>query len=197
MEPDDVFEIDDLETLQLLADETRVSILELALVPRTVTELADELAVPRTRLYHHVHTLEERGLIRVVETRRAGAVEEKVYQAAAKAYKPSRRFLETASPREQAEAVAAAVLGTTSVDFIRSMDRGIATFDQRGESRSVSVARRLLRLTPTELSELVSELEELVGRYDRLDEEDPGDDPDRQVIGVLTVVYPSSRRLPG
>ncbi len=190
-EPADVFWIDDEETFELLADPTRLEILELTMVPRSVTEIAEAMAVPRTRLYHHVRLLEDAHMIGVAETRQAGAMTEKLYRATAKSYQPSKTFLENAAPREQADAVISSVLNATRADFVRAVGAGITRLGDRRESRTVSVARRLMRLRPERLHALVTELEELFERYG---EDDDGNDA--ITVGVLSVVHPSSRQLP-
>ena len=83
----EVFEIEDAETFEMLADPSRVEMLERLHHPASVGELAEDMGVPRTRLYHHVKLLEEAGMIRVVDTRRKGAMEEKVYQVAARSFR--------------------------------------------------------------------------------------------------------------
>ena len=69
--------IDDVATLKAMADPTRAAILELLTEPRSVTELARTLDVPRTRLYHHVELLREKGLVEQVDERRVGALTER------------------------------------------------------------------------------------------------------------------------
>src|SRR5262245_46354904 len=63
----------DVETLKALSDPLRLRIIERMVTridePWTVKELAAELGVPPTRLYHHVDLLLERELIRPVERR--------------------------------------------------------------------------------------------------------------------------------
>jgi DNA-binding transcriptional ArsR family regulator len=76
--PDDVFWLENKEHFDLLSDSTRLEIIELLLSPRSVADLAERMGVPRTRLYHHVNLMEDAGMIRVVETRPAGAQQEKV-----------------------------------------------------------------------------------------------------------------------
>ena len=44
---------------------------------RSITELADELDVPKGTVRHHVKVLEDAGLVRVVRTRRVRAVTER------------------------------------------------------------------------------------------------------------------------
>lgn len=136
--PDPVFLIDDAATFELLADPTRVEILESLMVPKSVTQVAEVMGVPRTRLYHHFKLLHEAGMIRVVETRRVGAATESIHQASAYSFKPSRRFLESAVPRTQAEAVLTSLLGATRADVLRAVDEGIASIENRGGDRRLT-----------------------------------------------------------
>lgn len=190
-EPADVYWIEDEETFELLADPTRLEIIELAMVARSVTEIAEAMRVPRTRLYHHVKLLEGSGMIAVAETRQAGALTEKIYQTAAKSFQPSEKFLENAPPREQADAVISSILGSTRTDFVRAVDEGLVRLGDPTKKRTVSLSRRLMRLRPERLHQLVDELEALLDRYD-----DEPDDVDGAIpVGVLSVVHPSSRRF--
>jgi DNA-binding transcriptional ArsR family regulator len=189
--PDDVFWIDDRETLDLLGDPVRLEIIEQLSEPRSVTEIAEAMDVPRTRLYHHVRLLEDAGLIRVVETREVGALTERRYQVSAKSFRPSERFMEQSLPREQAEAMLTALFGATRADFVRSVDEGIVSFRDDKDSRRLTLARRLLSLTPEKLAALVDDIESLISSYDSDD-----DDPDAIPVAVLHVVYPSSRTKP-
>lgn len=186
----DVFWIDDPETFELLADSNRLQILELTLVPRSATEIAEAMDVPRTRLYHHIKLLEEAGIIAVADTRQAGAMTEKIYQAAAKSYQPSQSFLETSAPRQQAEGVMASLLGSTQADFVRAVEEGIVRMHDQPSHRTISLGRRFFRLTPQKLHAFIEDLEALFNRY-----EDVGDIEGAMPVGVLHVIHPSSRRL--
>ena len=185
----DVYWIDDAEIFELLADPTKLEILEMTAVPRSVSEIAEAMGVPRTRLYHHVGALEEAGIIAVADTRPAGAMTEKLYRAAAKSYQPSKKFQETSPPRDFADALMASLLSTTRADFVRAADEGLVSLRNGDEERSVSLGRRLMRLTPERLAEFIEELEALLDRYSEADD-------DGMAVGMLHVVHPSSRRLP-
>jgi DNA-binding transcriptional ArsR family regulator len=184
----EVFWIDNVQTFELLADPTKVEILELTAIPHSVSEIAQAMGVPRTRLYHHVGALEEAGIIAVAATRQAGAMTEKLYQAAAKSYQPSDTFRHGAPSRDVADAIMAALLGSTRADFVRAADEGLVNMHDDKSMRSVSLGRRLLRLTPERLAQLIGDLEELFDRYDAPDD-------DGVPIGVLHVIHPSSRRI--
>jgi DNA-binding transcriptional ArsR family regulator len=181
----EVYWIDDAATFELLADPTKLEILELTAVPRSVSEIAEAMGVPRTRLYHHVGALEDAGIIAVADTRPAGAMTEKLYRAAAKSYQPSEKFRASAPARDLADAVMTSLLGTTRADFVRAADEGLVSLREDQQMRSVSLGRRLMRLTPERLAEFIDELEAL---FDRYGEPDDG--------GMAIGVHPSSRKLP-
>ena len=107
MEQREVMEFEDIEALELLNSPIRVRILRHMLEPASVKEVAENLGVPATRLYYHVNLLEEAGIISVVETRKVGAMLQKVYQTTARNFRPSPRL--PRSDREPAELARIAV----------------------------------------------------------------------------------------
>lgn len=79
--------VGDLETLRLLADPLRLSILGAFPAGRagqsmSVKEIAEKLDEGQTKLYRHVKKLEEAGLLYVAETRVVSGIIEKRYRAA-------------------------------------------------------------------------------------------------------------------
>ncbi len=191
-EPADVFWIEDAETFAILGDPKRLELLETFYKPRSVSEAAEILGVPRTRLYHHVKLLEESGMIKVADTRQAGAMTEKVYRVAAKSYRPSKSFLAGAAPKERAEALLATLLGATRADFVRSVHEGIAKLGNPDDEKQVTLSRGFLRLTPARLVEFIKELEAL---FERFHDESEDGEPESLRVAVLNVVYPSSRQI--
>ena len=194
--PADVFWLETSAHFDLLSDSTRLEIIELLVRPRSVAELAARMKVPRTRLYHHVNQLEKAAMIRVVDTRPAGAKTEKLYQVAAYSFQPSEEYLERALPREKAQAVITSIFRTTEADFVRSVEEGAVTFEDKAGSRRMHIRRGLLLLEGERLNELISELEALYERYEidteTLDEPLPDD---VRVIGTVSLVYPSARNI--
>lgn len=68
------------DQLQALGDPTRWKILgRLIDGPASIQELSRSLAVPKGTIGHHVHVLEDAGLIRLAETQRVRGVMEKRY----------------------------------------------------------------------------------------------------------------------
>ncbi|MEV7009225.1 helix-turn-helix domain-containing protein [Streptosporangium sp. NPDC051022] len=81
----DVRRITDLETLRMLADPLRLSILAAFpggenADPLTVKELAERLGENQTKLYRHIKQLEEANLIYVAQTRVVSGIIEKRYR---------------------------------------------------------------------------------------------------------------------
>lgn len=194
--PDETFWLDTPEQFEALGEPTRLEMLELLMRPHTVAEVAERMRVPRTRLYHHVNLLEETGMIRVVDTRRSGAVTEKIYQVTATSFQPSPRYLEEALPREQARAVMTSVLGATEADFVRAVDDGTISLRDKASARRLHVRRSLLLLDADRLDALVRDLEAVYANY----EADPRDfagpiDDDVMVVAALSVIHPSSRNV--
>ncbi|MEY9968663.1 DNA-binding transcriptional ArsR family regulator [Streptacidiphilus sp. MAP12-16] len=92
--------VDDIDTLKALADPLRVTMLRVMMDGTdqgfrawTAKELATELGEPQTKLYRHLKQLEERGLIRVAETRLVSGIVEQRYMAAQTGLEFSRDFL--------------------------------------------------------------------------------------------------------
>jgi len=70
-----------IELMKVLSDPRRMQILELAVDPITVKELADAMEEKPSRLYYHVNKLQETGMLKVVDTKQTGNLVEKYYQA--------------------------------------------------------------------------------------------------------------------
>lgn len=164
--PEDEFLIEDLETMRMLNHPVRTSILQLLIFePKSVKDVAADLDVPVTRLYYHVNMLEEAGIIRVVATRKAGAMVQKLYQATARSYKPSPSMIATIEdPREAAQVAVATVLDTARVDIEQTL---LARFaDPEGVHHPSALGRTVLRLDHTDAQELLDRLMELVESYE-------------------------------
>jgi DNA-binding transcriptional ArsR family regulator len=175
--------IDDLETLQLIAEPTRAAIVELLAEPRSATQLAAALDVPRTRLYHHLGLLESKGLIEEVDQRRAGALTERVYRVTAKDFRASKRLLRSGN----ADVITTLLFDTTKSDFRRAVEAGDIDLDA-GE---LAMGRSIASLSPEQAAEFAAELAALVERYDAA--HDQADEP--RPFALVWALYPSSRRI--
>ena len=123
-------EITDLATLDLLNDPLRLRIISLLDEPRSVRDVAERLDVPVTRLYYHFNMMEEAGLIKIVETRKVGAMLQKLYEAAGTHYRPGKDLLSSIEdPRKFAEVATAVVLDGARLDAEEGM---LAMFEEYG-----------------------------------------------------------------
>ena len=187
-QPAEVFDIDDLDTLKVLTAEPRIEIIELLRKPASVAQLAERMEVPRTRLYHHINTLEEIGAIVVVDERRAGAMTEKFYQVAAKTYQPSKKFLESSTPKEQATAIVDSLFSITKNDFVSAVEQERVDLAEDERQRRLTLSRRVYTLTPERTSELVAKVESILAEFEADDETE-----DTRPFAVLFIAHPSSR----
>ncbi len=136
--------------------------------------------------------MEQNGLIHVVGERKARALNERVYVAAAKEFRPGPGILEEATGDEMAEALLTTVLDTTRADFIRAVRSGVVRLDEIGEHQLLAVGRCLVRLPEAKAEKFAREVEELVRR---MNEEDTQADED-PVFAFAFVFYPTKRRTP-
>lgn len=179
--------IKDIETLKAMAEPTRAAILELLAEPRSVTELAKALEVPRTRLYHHIEILVEKGLVEQVDERQAGALTERIYALTAKTFRASQRLLREGDTNDRIDAVTTLMLDTTKSDLKRFLLDAL----EHGKETKLGVGRSIAFLTEEEAERFVSELDALVAAFD----EAHAERPDAKPYALTWALYPSSRRI--
>lgn len=122
MEQHEFMEVEDPAIFEVLNNTLRTRILRRLIEPNSIREVAEDLKVPPTRLYYHVNLLEEAGIIEVVETRKVGAMLQKIYQTTAKSFRPSRKLAEAdLEPEELAKITAGVVLDGARVDAIEAL----------------------------------------------------------------------------
>lgn len=154
--------VDDLELLAELTHLQRGAIVRRLKEPLTVAELADQLRVPVTRLYHHVNLLEQRGLIQVVATRRVAAVVERRYQAVARSFTLDERLFHELDGAELGHALGA-LFDVAKIDLQREFERGTFVGDARKEHSLLSLSE--VRLPPARRAELLQHLRALLDEY--------------------------------
>ena len=86
----DVAVIEDAAAAEVSLDPIRARMLAELAEPHTATTLAARLGLARQKVNYHVKTLEQHGLVELVEERRKGNMTERVVQASATAYVISR-----------------------------------------------------------------------------------------------------------
>ena len=127
MEQLEYMEIEDPEVFEVLNNTLRTRILRRLVEPNSIRGVAEELNVPPTRLYYHVNLLEEAGIIEVVETRKVGAMLQKIYQTVAKSFRPSPKLSESdVAPHELAKIMSGVVLDGARVDAVEALTKSFA-----------------------------------------------------------------------
>lgn len=196
--PEPEFIINDLETLKVLADPLRLQIVELCTqAPRTVKQVASVLNLPPTKLYYHIKQLEERSLIRVVDTRIVSGIVEKQYQAAALHYRVNAELFSLTSQagKEGLNVMLTGLFDDVREDIQKSVDADVLDVspkegDGRPLSRSLLLSRHRLRLKPEKADAFSRRLRTLIDEYTDQAE------PDEQPYGLLIALYPSTNNVP-
>jgi DNA-binding transcriptional ArsR family regulator len=199
--PDPEFVVNDLETLKVLADPLRIQIVELITpAPRTVKQIAADLKLPQTKLYYHIKQLEERALIRVVDTRIVSGILEKHYQAAALSYRVNKSLFSPKSPTGKMglDVMLNGLFEDTKEDIRDSVEAEVIDLlAQEGAGkplyRSLLIARNTLHLSPEKSEEFYRRLNGLIHEYIRSAADTS--EPDEQVYGLMIALYPSTRVL--
>src|SRR6201986_3872075 len=94
----DVAVIEDAASAAVSLDPIRTRMLAELAEPHTATTLAARLGLARQKVNYHVKTLEQHGLVELVEERRKGNMTERVSQASAAAYVISPAALPALAP---------------------------------------------------------------------------------------------------
>ncbi len=176
--------IDDVATLKAMADPTRAAILELLTEPRSVTELARALDVPRTRLYHHTELLRDRGLVEQVDERRVGALTERIYALTAKTFRASARLVHSGDPADRVDALTTLLFDTTKADLKLSLEAS------EGEAH-LDLGRSIAFLSDDDAQRFIAEVKSLVERFDAAHATTSSARP----YALVWALYPSSRTI--
>lgn len=171
--PAEVYELDDLDLLAELTHPTRSAVLRRMKEPRTVADVAADMGVPVTRLYHHVNKLERAGLIRVVATRQVAAVTERRYQVVARSFRVSPPFLRSADERELAAAFGA-LFDVAKLSLQRLLENGGAK-EITDDNAILTLSE--FRVEPTRRRELIERMRALLHEFG--DEDSDADDAER------------------
>jgi DNA-binding transcriptional ArsR family regulator len=183
--PDASRRIADVETLRALSDPLRLRILEAMVgrvdAPWTVKELAAALAVPQTRLYHHLDLLVERDLVRVVGQRIVSGIIERRYQVAALSFELDRELVGGGAAGESANReLLASVFDRTRSE----LEEVLAGRVEEGTAVPAVLARTLARIPR-------ARAEEFRARLAALRDEFAADDaaPDAEPYALVVALY--------
>ncbi len=184
----DTFEVDSIEVFDVLNNPTRLRILRRLSEPHSIREVAESLGVPPTRLYYHFNLLEEAGVIRVVETRKVGAMLQKVFHAVARSFRPSPSLAAGDHDPAELAKIAATVLDGARLDAENALAKHFELVRRGEESEPLgAIGRSVSFMTEDRAREFAEKLEGLVE-----DEFDSSEDEDGTEYGFTFVFFPLS-----
>lgn len=169
----DLYTIDNLETLRLLADPLRISVMQAFAAdpstPRTVKQIAAELGAGPTKLYYHVNLLEEHGLLRVADSRVVSGIIEKSYLPAGKSITIDAGLMQV-SPggREAAAATMAALLQTAASELTASVTAAPPPPPEAAGTPRIHVTKSLSRIEPARHAEFMARVSALVEEFENV-----------------------------
>jgi DNA-binding transcriptional ArsR family regulator len=190
IQPQDIFIIDSVDTLKVVADPLRLKIVELLRSgPHTVKQLGAALHTPLKKLYYHVNLLEEHGLIRVVSTRVVSGIIEKQYQVTAYRLSVDRALLAPDdSGGDSLDAFLSMILDHAKSEIKKGVRAGLIEVSE-GKSlqeRGLLLGRRWIRMSPARADEFLLRLKELEREF-----ETPRADEETLLYEILLGLYPT------
>jgi DNA-binding transcriptional ArsR family regulator len=174
-------EIEDFTLIDELTHPMRGRIVRRLRTPHSAAEMADQLDMPVTRLYHHLNRLEQRGLIQVVATRRVGAATERRYQAVARSFQIAHRVFDDLDRRELALAMGA-LFDVAKIGLQKVVESGALKGEQLDRQAMLSLGEVILG--PDRRADLLTQLRAIV---DACDSEDGG-----ERMTLFVAAYPES-----
>lgn len=190
---EDVAVIEDPAAAEVSLDPIRSRLLAALAVPGSATMLAAQVGLPRQKVNYHLRTLEQHGLLELVEERRKGNVTERVLQATAASYviSPAALAAVAPDPSRAPDRLSARWLLAVAARLVRDVGalitgagrtrQKLATFAIDGEIRFAGPADRAAFA-----EELTVAVTALVARYH--DEDAPGGRSHRLVVAVHPTV---------
>ena len=187
--------IDDPAAAGVSLDPVRARLLAELVEPGSASTLAAKVGLARQKVNYHLRTLEEHGLVELVEERRKGNMTERVMRATAASYVISPAALSQVAPDpgRAPDRLSARWLIAVAARTVRDVGdllagataagRRVATFAADGEVRFATAADRAAFA-----DELAAAVTDLVTRY----HDDSA--PEGRLHRVVVAVHPSVRR---
>ncbi len=171
IKPDEVYIIDNAETLKVIFDATRMKIIELLMgEPRNVKQLSKILNIPPTKLYYHVNMLEEHGIIRVVSTRVVSGIIEKMYQVRAHSFQLKRSLLSFGpdGDSETLDIALGSLFERTLEEIKSSLKAGLINPNKtETESPDLMLNHVISQMSPEKHGQFVARIRELIKEFDQ------------------------------
>ena len=181
--------IEDPAAAEVSLDPVRARLLAELAEPGSATMLAAKVGLPRQKVNYHLRTLEQHGLVELVEERRKGNVNERLMQATAASYviSPTALAAVQPDPARSPDRLSARWLLAVSARLVRDVGtlitgatrakKRLATFALDGEIRFATAADRAAFA-----EELANSVTQLVAKYH--DEQAEGGRAHRVVVAL-------------
>ncbi|MGW6449025.1 ArsR/SmtB family transcription factor [Lentzea sp. NPDC055074] len=191
--------IEDPSAAEVSLDPVRARLLAELAEPGSATMLAAKVGLPRQKVNYHLRTLEQHGLVELVEERRKGNVNERLLQATAASYviSPTALAAVQPDPARSPDRLSARWLLAVSARLVRDVGtlltgatkakKRLATFALDGEVRFATAADRAAFA-----EELAGFMTQLVAKYH--DEQAEGGRPHRVVVALHPSVNANASR---
>jgi DNA-binding transcriptional ArsR family regulator len=189
--------IEDLETLRVLADPLRLSIIELLGKPGTVKRIAEKLNKPPTKLYYHFNLLEKHELITLVDTRIVSGIIEKHYQASARGYRLKRGLLSPGSeePGQELDLTLSSMFEDTRNDIAESIRDGVLNLSEdASDHQRLMFSGGNLMLSDDQAVDFIKRLGMLMQEFQEKSEANEADTA-AHLHKLFFIYYPSSRDM--
>jgi DNA-binding transcriptional ArsR family regulator len=195
----DVAVIDDSAAAEVSLDPIRVRLLAELAEPGSATTVAERVGIPRQKVNYHLRTLEQHGLVELVDERRKGNMTERVLQATALSYviSPAALAAVQPDPSRAPDRLSARWLIALAARLVREVGqllagatkarKRLATFGMDGEVRFASAADRAAFA-----EELATAVTKLIGKYH--DERAEGGRDHRVIVAVHPSLTPEHDR---
>jgi DNA-binding transcriptional ArsR family regulator len=195
----DVAVIEDPAAAEASLDPIRTRLLTELVEPASATTVAARMGLARQKVNYHLRTLEEHGLVELIEERRKGNMVERIVQATALSYviSPAALAALQPDPARSADRLSARWLIALAARLVREVGqllagaakarRRLATFGMDGEIRFASAADRAAFA-----HELAADVTRLIGRYH--DENAKGGRDHRVIVAVHPILKPEQDR---
>jgi DNA-binding transcriptional ArsR family regulator len=190
--------IEDPEAAEVSLDPIRTRLLAELAEPASATAVAARVGLPRQNVNYHLRTLEEHGLIELVEQRRKGNMTERVLQATALSYviSPAALAAVQPDPSRAPDRLSARWLIALAARLVRDVGqllagatkarKRLATFAMDGQIRFASAADR-----SAFAEELAKATTGLIGKYH--DEHARGGREHRVLVAIHPSLMPEPR----
>lgn len=181
--------IEDPAAAEVSLDPVRARLLAELAEPGSATMLAAKVGLPRQKVNYHLRTLEQHGLVELVEERRKGNVNERLMQATAASYviSPAALAAVQPDPARSPDRLSARWLLAVSARLVRDVGtlitgatkakKRLATFALDGEIRFATASDRAAFA-----EELATCVTQLVAKYH--DEQAEGGRPHRVIVAL-------------